>query len=126
MIYDYANTEVYYVAGQKDKARKLVNELMDGAKNELNYYKDVYEYLLNQAKESGDKTYQAQLEQGGMIERREVRDQFGLMQELSQITQKYDEPAFAQKLAQDFQNYQSAFIKVMPQQKRPTGPGKIQ
>ena len=126
VIYDYANTEVYYVAGQKDKARKLVNELMDGAKNELNYYKDVYEYLLNQAKESGDKTYQAQLEQGGMIERREVRDQFGLMQELSQITQKYDEPAFAQKLAQDFQNYQSAFIKVMPQQKRPTGPGKIQ
>ncbi len=126
VIYDYANTEVYYVAGQKEKARKLVNELMAGARNELDYYKDVYEYMLNQAKESGDKNYQAQLEQGGMIERREVRDQLGLMQELSQITQKYDEPTFAQKIAQDFQTYQGAFIKVAPQQRRAPGPGKTQ
>ena len=61
-----------------------------------------------------------------MIERREVRDQLGLMQELSQITQKYDEPTFAQKIAQDFQTYQGAFIKVAPQQRRAPGPGKTQ
>ena len=124
VIYDYGNTEVYYVAGQKEKARKLVNELMTSAMNELDYHKDVYEYLLKQAKESGDKNYQTQLEQGGMIEHRDVRDQLSLMQKLSQIAQQYDEPAYAQKLSQDFQNYQAAFMKVAPQQKRVPGQPK--
>lgn len=125
--FDYVYTEIYYAAGQKDKAHKLLNELMAGARNELTYYKDVYEYLLNQAKESGDKNYQTQLEQGGMIEQhREVAEQLSIMRDLAQMAQKYDDPAFAQSVAKDFQDYQMAFVKVMPQQRHAPGQGKTQ
>jgi tetratricopeptide (TPR) repeat protein len=125
--FDYIYAEVYYAAGRKEKARKLINELMGDARNELDYYKDVYAYLLNQAKESGDKNYQAQLEQGGMIEQHtEVNEQFRTMQQLAQMSQKYDEPAFAQKIAKDFQDYQMAFVKAMPQQRHAPGQGKTQ
>jgi len=120
--YDFAFCEIYYTSGHKDKGHKLLVEVLGDAKNELEYYKVVYEYLLDQAKSSGDKNYQSQLEQGGMIEQHpEVGEHLSVMRDLAQMAQKYDDPAFAQSVAKDFQDYQMAFIKVMPQQRQAPG-----
>ena len=99
---------------------------MDKAKDELNYYKVVYNFLLDDARDGGDVAYLNQLQQGAFMERREVREQLFIMQELDLASKKYDEPAFAEKIDKDFNEYRMAFVKVQPQQPGMPGQGRRQ
>ena len=122
-VFDYSYPECYFRAGEKEKGQKLLVEMMDKAKDELNYYKTVYDYVLTQARESGDMNYLNQLEQGAFTERHEVREQLFTMQELTMAAKKYGDPALAQKIEKDFNEYRMAFVREQPrQQGRPAGP----
>ncbi len=114
-VFDYSYPEVYYEAGQKEKARALVNEMFDKAKDELNYYKGVYQFSLNQARDAGDMAYFSQLQQGAFMERREVREQLFIMQELTLASKKYDDADFSAKIDKTFQDYRMSFVQ-MPKQ----------
>ena len=115
-VFDYSYPEVYYQAGQKDKARALLNEMLDKAKDELNYYKTVYNYSLGQARDAGDMNYLGQLQQGAFMERREVREQLFIMQELTLASKKYDDADFSGKVDKTFQDYRMGFTQGMPRQ----------
>ena len=115
-VFDYQYPEIYYRAGEKDKGHKLLLEMMDKAKNELDYYKGVYNYVLGQAQESGDMAYLTELQQGKFTERHEVREQLYIMQELLQTSKKYDTPDFAAKVEKDFNDYRMSFVRVSAQQ----------
>ncbi len=115
-VFDYSYPGVYYKAGQKDKARKLLTEMLDQAKDELNYYKTVYKYSLDQARESGDMAYYTELQQGSFTERREVREQMYIMQELVLAAKESDDPDFAAQVEKTFTEYRMAFVQQMPKQ----------
>ena len=118
-VFDYTYPDIYYRAGQKEKGHKLLTEMMDKAKDELNYYRLVFEFVYNDAKESGDQGYVTQLEQGEFTERHEVREQLFIMQELRMSAAKYDDKEFADKIDKDFNTYRMYFVKMQAQQ----GPG---
>ena len=90
--------------------------MLDQAKDELNYYKSVYKYSLEQARESGDASYYAELQQGAFVERREVREQMYIMQELAQTSKKNDDSTFAEKVEKTFMDYRMSFVQQMPKQ----------
>ncbi len=121
-VFDYTYPEIYYRAGEKEKGHKLLMEMMDKAKDELNYYKIVYAFVMDQAKDDGDISYLTQLQQGAFMERHEVREQLFIMQELDLAVKKYDDPDFAQKIDKDFNDYRMAFVRMSPQQ-QPGAPG---
>ncbi len=108
-VFDYSYPGVYYQAGQKEKARALLTEMLDKAKDELKYYQTVYRYTVQQAREAGDMAYYAQLQQGAFTERREVREQMFILQELSMDAKKFDDADFAQKVEKDFMDYRMSF-----------------
>jgi tetratricopeptide (TPR) repeat protein len=114
-VFDYSYPGIYYAAGQKEKARKLLQEMFDKAKDELNYYVTVYKYALNNAREAGDMSYYASLQQGAFMERREVREQLYIMQEMNLNAKKYDDADFATKVEKEFNDYRMKFVQ-MPQQ----------
>ncbi|HLP50764.1 MAG TPA: DUF2723 domain-containing protein [Chitinophagales bacterium] len=111
-VFDYSYPEVYYEAGQKEKARALLNEMLDKAKDELNYYKTVYKFALNQAQDAGDMAYYSQLQQGAFMERREVREQLFIMQELTLASKKYDDADYSAKIDEIFQGYRMSFVQM--------------
>ena len=111
-VFDYSYPEIYYQADKKDKARALLNEMLDKAKDELNYYKTVYQYSLNQARDAGDMAYFGQLQQGAFMERREVREQLFIMQELTMAAKKYDDADFSGKVDKTFQDYRMSFVQM--------------
>jgi hypothetical protein len=115
-VFDYSYPEIYFRAGEKEKGHKLLVDMMNKAKDELNYYKTVYEYVLTDARESGDIAYLNQLEQGAFMERHELRENLFIMQELTMTAKKYDDPAFADKVEKDFTDYRMAFVRMQPQQ----------
>jgi tetratricopeptide (TPR) repeat protein len=115
-VFDYSYPGVYYQAGQKEKARKLLTEMLDKCTDELNYYKTVYKFALDQARDAGDMAYFAQLQQGQFMERREVREQMFIMQELSMDSKKYDDADFASKVEKTFMDYRMAFVQQQPNQ----------
>jgi hypothetical protein len=114
-VFDYSYPEVYYQADQKEKGRALLTEMLDKAKDELNYYKTVYAYSLKQASDAGDMAYLASLQQGAFMERREVREQLYIMQELTLTAKKYEDPEFNAKVDKTFQDYRMSFVQ-MPKQ----------
>ncbi|HWB62127.1 MAG TPA: hypothetical protein VG603_01360, partial [Chitinophagales bacterium] len=114
-VFDYSYPEIYYEAGEKEKAHKLLQEMFDKAANELDYYKVVYNYTLDQAR-GNDMDYYNQLTQGAFMERREVREQLFIMQELDQTVKKYDAPDFSAKIDKGFNDYRMAFVRM------PAGP----
>ena len=122
-VFDYSYPEVYYRAGEKEKGQKLLLEMMNKAKDELNYYKIVYNYTMKNARESGDNAYYAQLQQGAFMERHEVREQLFIMQELNLTAKKYESPDFAAKIEKDFKDYQMSFVQMPPQQPGARGQG---
>ncbi|MDB5281959.1 MAG: hypothetical protein JWO06_1034 [Bacteroidota bacterium] len=73
-VFDYSYPEIYYQTGQKEKGKKLLMEMFDKAENELNYYKTVYKYELEQARQSGDMQSYSNMQQGEFMQRREVRE----------------------------------------------------
>ena len=89
--------------------------MLDKAKDELNYYKTVYTYSLNQARDAGDNGYFSQLQQGAFMERREVREQLYIMQEMTLAAKKYDDADFSSKVEKTFQEYRMSFVQ-MPKQ----------
>ena len=97
--------------------------MMNKAKDELNYYKIVYNYTMKNARESGDNAYYAQLQQGAFMERHEVREQLFIMQELNLTAKKYESPDFAAKIEKDFKDYQMSFVQMPPQQPGARGQG---
>ncbi len=124
-VFDYTYPECYYRSGEKEKGHKLLLEMMAKAKDELDYYKIVYEYVMTQAREEGDMAYLGQLQQGYFTERHEVREQLYTMQELNLAAKKYDDAEFAAKIDKDFNDYRMAFVRAQPGQGRP-GPGQPQ
>lgn len=122
-VFDYTYPEVYYRAGEKEKAHKLVVEMMNKAKNELDYYDRVYDFVLKQAQESGDNGYFNQLQQGEFMERREVREELYVMQEMEMDAKKYDTPEFADSVDKEFTKYRMSFVRMQqPQPGAPQGP----
>jgi hypothetical protein len=152
-VFDYSYPGIYYGAGQKEKARKLLTEMMDKSKNELMYQSYVYEYTLEQARKNmsendraqlqgitaGDKKYTSaeqykyvidelqkrgalsdamvyyiQLQMGQYMERREVREELYIMQELTMTAKRYDDGEFAKKVEDDFNNYRSNVFTDWP------------
>ena len=122
-VFDYSYPEVYFRAGQKEKGHKLIVEMMDKAKDELNYYKIVYDYTLKDARENNDNDYYTQLQQGAFMQRHEVREQLFIMQELNLTAKKYEDPDFAAKLEKDFKDSQMKFVQMSPQQQGAPGAG---
>ena len=114
-VFDYSYPGVYYAAGQKDKGRKLLQEMSDKAKNELDYYVTVYKYALENARKSGDMGYYSSLQQGAFTERREVREQLYILQEMVMAAKKYEDAEFSAKIEKDFTDYRYKFIAVQPQ-----------
>ena len=80
------------------------------AKDELNYYKTVYNFSVNQARENGDIAYLTQLQQGAFMERHEVREELYIMQELTLTAKKYNLGDVATKVAKEFDEYRMAFV----------------
>ncbi len=115
-VFDYSYPGVYYEAGQKEKARKLLTEMLDKSKDELNYYKTVYNFALAQAREAGDMNYYNQLQQGSFMERREVREEMFIMQELAQSAKKYDDADFASKVEKTFMDSRMSFVQMQKPQ----------
>jgi hypothetical protein len=113
-VFDYSYPEIYYQAGQKEKARTLTKEMLDKCTNELEYYKTVYRSALADAQEAGDMGYYTQLQQGAFTERREVREQLFIMQELTLAAKKFDDPDYAAGIDKTFQDYRMGFVQ-MPQ-----------
>ncbi|MCS6934044.1 MAG: DUF2723 domain-containing protein [Chitinophagales bacterium] len=97
-VFDYQYPEIYYKAGQPEKARKLLTEMWNDCKDYLNYYQTVYRWTLNNATRSGDMEYVERLKQGGFTERREVREKLYIMQELVQTVLENEEPELYAKL----------------------------
>lgn len=111
-VFDYSYPEVYYTAGEKEKGRKLLTEMFDKAKDELNYYKTVYNYSLAEARDAGDVAYLTQLQQGAFMERREVREQLFVMQELTLAAKRYEDADFSAKLDKTFQDWRMSFVQM--------------
>lgn len=114
-VFNYSYPSIYYEAGQKDKARKLLQEMLDKAKDELNYYATVYQYALRTAREANDMAYYTSLQQGAFMERREVREQLYIMQEMNLAAKKYDDADFSAKIDKEFNDYRMKFVQL-PQQ----------
>ncbi|MFN8299540.1 MAG: DUF2723 domain-containing protein [Chitinophagales bacterium] len=94
--FDVEYPEVYYRAGQKEKAHKLLEEMWAAAKDDLNYYRKVYEYTLNEATKAGDAAYTKSLREGSFGERREVRENTTVMIQLVLAAAKYENPDYYQ------------------------------
>jgi hypothetical protein len=115
-VFNYSYPEVYYKTGQKEKGRKLLLEMFDKCKDELNYYKTVYQYLLRKARDNGDMAYVQQLQQGGFMERRELREQLYIMQELSLTSKRFEDAEFSAKIDKEFTDSRMAFVVQLPGQ----------
>ncbi len=124
-VFDYSYPEIYYLAGQKEKGHKLLLEMMDKAKDELKFYKSAYDYTLAQARAGNDMQYLAELQQGSFMERRELREQLYIMQEMNNNAKKYEDPEFAKQIEKEFNDSRMAFVQVQPQPQggQPPQPG---
>lgn len=111
-VFNYSYPEIYYQAGQKDKGRKLLTEMLDKCKDELKYYQTVYKHVLNQAREAGDMNYFTQLQQGQFTERREVREQLYILQELTSTAKKFEDADFAAKVDKEFSDARMSFVQM--------------
>lgn len=116
-IYASSYPEVYYSAGEKEKARKVADDMFKQAQGELNYYKGVYDQLINEAKDDGNYAYLDQLLKGAFREKQEVYQQLAIMQRVVLAIQKYDQEMMP-KYAKEFEANSSYFIRV-PQQQQP-------
>jgi len=112
-VFNASYPEFYYAAGDKAKARKLSDELLARAKDELQYWQYVYKLQLEKASDSGDRAYLAQLQQGYFMQNRPIQEQLYILQELSSIAKRFD-PEMAAKLEKEFKDAQASFVKDMP------------
>ncbi|MFN8278441.1 MAG: hypothetical protein U0T84_13235, partial [Chitinophagales bacterium] len=103
--------DIYYQAGQKEKAQKLSDELLAHAKDELRYYQSAFGEILERARDHGDRAELQQLQQGGFMQRRAIQEQLYMLQELMQSAKKYDSPERAAAMEKEFQAAQASFIK---------------
>ena len=113
-VFDYTYPRTYYAAGQQEKGRKLLEEMFNKAKDELNYYKAVYKYALDNARSSGDYAYLAQLQGGAFRDRREIREQLYIMQEMLMASKQYESADYAAKIEKEFMDYSMAFVQAPP------------
>jgi len=112
-VFNASYPEFYYAAGDKEKARKLSDELLARAKDELQYWQYVYKLQLEKASDSGDRAYLTQLQQGYFMQNRPIQEQLYILQELSSIAKRFD-PEMAAKLEKEFKDAQASFVKDMP------------
>jgi hypothetical protein len=112
-VFNASYPEFYYAAGDKDKARKLSDELLARAKDELQYWQYIYKLQLEKAADSGDRGYLMQLQQGYFMQNRPIQEQLYILQELSSIAKRFD-PEMAAKLEKEFKDAQASFVKDMP------------
>ncbi len=111
-VFNYTYPNVYYSAGAKDKGRKLLEEMVRKSKNELNYFKSVYRYQLDQARDRGDFAYLERLQQGGFTENRALREQLYILQEMGRVATLYESMDYATKVAKEFEDYRNAFYQL--------------
>ena len=111
-VFNYTYPNVYYSAGAKDKGRKLLEEMVKKSKNELNYFKSVYRYQLDQARDRGDFAYLERLQQGGFTENRALREQLYILQEMGRVATLYESMDYATKVAKEFEDYRNAFYQL--------------
>jgi hypothetical protein len=88
--------------------------MFNKAKDELNYYKAVYKYALDNARSSGDYAYLAQLQGGAFRDRREIREQLYIMQEMLMASKQYESADYAAKIEKEFMDYSMAFVQAPP------------
>jgi hypothetical protein len=112
-VFNAAYPEFYYAAGDKEKARKLSDQLLARAKDELQYWQFVYKAQLEKASDSGDRAYLTQLQQGYFMQNRPIQEQLYILQELTSIAKRYD-TELATKLEKEFKDAQASFVKEMP------------
>ncbi len=109
--------DIYYQAGQPDKAKKLSDDIWATAKDELRYYHHVFTTLEDRAR-YGDKAYYDQLQQGQFIQNRSVQEYLYIMQELTQAAKKYDKPEVADKMEKEFRDIQFSFVPAQQEMMR--------
>jgi hypothetical protein len=110
-VFAYQYPDMYYRAGAKEQGRKVLEGLVAQSKDNLRYFRIVYNYLLKQAIDNGDMEYAAQLKAGAFTENRTVREPLYILQEMSRVAAKYESPEFAKKISDDFDTYKVAFMQ---------------
>ncbi len=113
-IFNSAYPEYYYLADQKDKARKLIDYMLAKSKDELGYWENAYKIELKRAQDRGDRGYVSQLQQGAFTQNRPIQEQLYVLQQLSFAAKKYD-PEYATKIEEAFKNAQRAFTQGVPE-----------
>jgi hypothetical protein len=108
--------DLYYAAGQNDKAKKLSDDLWASAKDEIRYYQYVFRTLMQRAKDGGDMGYYQQLQQGQFIQNRSIQEYLYIMQELTQTAKKYGKPEDATAMEKEFRELQFSFVPAQQQQ----------
>jgi hypothetical protein len=107
---------LYYAAGDSDKAKKLSDDLWATAKDELKYYQYVFSVMLDRAKGSGDNIEYSQLQQGKFIQTRAIQEELYMMQELVQAAKTYARPEVSDAMEKEFRQYQFSFVPAQQQQ----------
>lgn len=110
--------DIYYAAGQNEKAKKLSDDLWATAKDEIRYYHYVFVTLEQRAQSNGDKAYYDQLQQGQFIQNRSVQEYLYIMQELAQTARKYEKPEVADAMEKEFRDLQFSFVPAQQEMMR--------
>ncbi len=100
--FDADYPDVLYQAGKKDEAHKLLLEEWAAAKDELNYYKGVYSYMMATV---SDPDYLQQLRRGSFLEKREVREQTSVMAQLVIAAVKHENPEIYEQVRGDLNHW---------------------
>ena len=108
--------DIYYAAGDADKAKKLSDDLWATSKDEIRYYQYVFRTILQRAKDRGDAGYVSQLQQGQFIQNRSIQEYLYIMQELTQTARKYEKPEVAEAMEKEFRDLQFSFVPAQQQQ----------
>ena len=106
---------LYYAAGEGDKARKLSADLWATAKDELKYYQYAFSVILDRAKGSGNQTEYQELQQGKFIQTRPIQESLYMMNELVQAAKTYEKPEVAAAMEKEFRDYQYSFAPAQKQ-----------
>jgi hypothetical protein len=115
-VFAYQYPDMYYRAGANAQGRKVLEGLVAQSKDNLRYFRIVYNYQLQQAISSGDMEYANQLRAGAFTENRTVREPLYILQEMARVAAKYESPEYAKKISDEFDIYKTAFVQGQPAQ----------
>jgi DNA polymerase II large subunit len=108
-VFNASYPQFFYVAGQNEKAEKLIAELLAKAKDELKYWESAYKAQFKSAQNSGDRAFISRLQQGAFLQNRPIQEQLYVMQELMNICKKYN-PQLGASIEKELRDSQTMFI----------------